>query len=227
MAGSQRPDRNDSIGTRGLETPREAAGRTWAEGAREGLQFFQAFLRRPGTVGAIAPSSRALASAMVDGLDLGAADTVVELGPGTGSFTGPILSAIGPKTTFIAFELDAAVCRSLERRFPGVRVYAESAEHLIDRLRDHGKAHASRIVSGLPWASFPAALQGRLMDAILAGLAPGGMFVTFAYVHAARLPTARRFRRRLESCFESVETSRVVWWNLPPAFVYRCRRGSG
>ena len=57
----------------------------------EHLEFFHAFIREPASVGALSPSSRALAMAMIDGFDLRHADTIVELGPGTGAFTGPIL----------------------------------------------------------------------------------------------------------------------------------------
>ena len=59
------------------------------------------------------------------------------------------------------------------------------------------------------------------------GLRPGGRFATFAYVPAAQLPPGRRFRALLESCFARVETTRVVYWNFPPAFVYRCTAQGG
>jgi hypothetical protein len=29
----------------------------------------------------------------------------------------------------------------------------------------------------------------------------------------------------LSGAFAEVETTRLVWGNLPPAFVYRCRKG--
>jgi phospholipid N-methyltransferase len=55
-------------------------------------------------------------------------------------------------------------------------------------------------------------------------LSPKGVFTTFAYAHAYWLPTAVRFRKRLKAHFGSVKTSRLVWRNVPPAYVYRCRR---
>ena len=48
--------------------------------------------------------------------------------------------------------------------------------------------------------------------------------MTFAYVHGAGLPWGRSFRRLLERSFSEVRTSPVVWRNLPPAIVYRCRK---
>lgn len=184
--------------------------------------FFQSFLRDPAIVGALSPSSPVLARAMIDGFSLSNADTVVELGPGTGAFTGPILEQIGRQATFIAMELDPASVRTLKRRFPDLAVYNDSAERMLDYLALHGKKRAKYIVSGLPWANLPIDDQMRIMDIIVKGLSPDGMFTTFAYVHARWLPNARQFRRLLQSRFAHVETSPVIWANLPPAFVYRC-----
>ncbi len=51
-----------------------------------------------------------------------------------------------------------------------------------------------------------------------------GQFATFAYLQELLLPAGLRFRRMLRHYFREVSTSRTVWKNLPPAFVYRCRR---
>ncbi len=190
----------------------------------EHLEFFQAFIREPASVGALSPSSRALALAMIEGFDLRHAGTIVELGAGTGAFTGPILDRIGKHTKFFAMELDPIHARGLKRRFSGLTVYNDSAERMLDYLTLQETHKADYIVSGLPWANIPPEVQERIMEVILASLAPDGIFTTFAYLHARWLPKARRFRRGLERRFERVETSPVIWRNLPPAFVYRCSR---
>lgn len=192
----------------------------------EHIEFFQAFIREPASVGALSPSSRFLARAMIHGLSLETADTVVELGPGTGAFTGLIRERIGKRTTFIAVELNPLNARGLQRRFPNVTVYNDSAEKMSDYLALHGKTRADYIVSGIPWANLTAIQQQKILDSVLGALAPGGVFTTFAYIHARWLPKARRFRDKLEELFARVETSPVVWGNLPPAFVYRCSRSS-
>jgi phospholipid N-methyltransferase len=190
----------------------------------EHLEFFQAFMREPASVGALSPSSRILALAMIQGFALEKADTIVELGAGTGAFTGPILERMGRDTTFVALELDPIHARGLKRRFPGLTVYNDSAERMSEYLALHQKQKADYIVSGLPWANIPPESQERIMEAVLSALAPKGTFSTFAYLHARWLPKARRFRHALEQRFDRVETSRVIWRNLPPAFVYRCSR---
>ena len=55
-------------------------------------------------------------------------------------------------------------------------------------------------------------------------LRPGGRFATFAYEGLALLPRAQNFRKKLGKYFSEVKESPTVLANLPPAFVYRCRR---
>ena len=189
----------------------------------EHLQFFGAFLRQPGHVGAVLPSSPSLARALVAGCDLQRARLVVELGPGTGVVTKSILNRLGHGTRFFALELDEKSVRNLRRRFPGVAVYHDSAEHIRRYLKRHGQARTDCIISGLPWAAMSLRLQHRIMKQVHAALTPQGVFTTFAYIHASWMPKAQHFRRWLCRHFDHVETSRIVWRNFPPAFVYRCR----
>jgi len=192
----------------------------------ERLQFLGAFLREPARVGSFAPSSPALAQAMLRGCDLRTAKTVVEFGPGTGAFTRPILERIGRQTTFFALELDEKHVRGLRQRFPGMPVYHDSAARIEKYLAQHRRKKADYIISGLPWANMPVNVQEQILAAVLASLSQDGMFTTFGYVHACWLPRARRFRNRLKNHFADVKTSRIVWRNAPPAFVYRCRLGA-
>jgi len=55
-------------------------------------------------------------------------------------------------------------------------------------------------------------------------MSPNGQFVTFAYLQGLLLPPGRRFVALLPKYFTHVSRSRTVWLNLPPAFVYQCRR---
>jgi phosphatidylethanolamine/phosphatidyl-N-methylethanolamine N-methyltransferase len=190
----------------------------------EHLRFLWTFLRSPVATGAVAPSSPGLARRMVEEAGIETAETVVELGPGTGPFTRAILDRIGPRTFFLAMELNPEFAAGLSQRFPGLTVVNDSAERLPDHLKAHGRAAADTILCGLPWAGFSRDHQERLMGAVVDSLRPGGRFATFAYIHACWLPPGRRLRRLLRSRFSHVERSRIVWRNLPPAFVYRCRK---
>jgi phosphatidylethanolamine/phosphatidyl-N-methylethanolamine N-methyltransferase len=222
---------NDSFGIRKRSKPLQQKGRGTGNGffrelemdIVEHVEFFQAFIREPASVGALSPSSKALAEAMVHGCALDKADMVVELGAGTGAFTGLIRRQMRSEATFMAIELDPIHARRLRRRFPGVVVYNDTAENLAECLAMHGKAKADYIISGLPWANISPREQDRIMEAILSCLAPSGLFTTFTYLHARWLPKARQFRGALKQNFASTNISPIVWRNFPPALVYRCQ----
>ena len=187
------------------------------------LRFLGQFLRRPGTVGAVAPSSRWLARRMVEWLDWQEVHTVAEYGPGTGVFTREILSRLSPEGTFIAFEANKEIAAFWRSQFPEQRLYCGSAAKVGEELSRLGHSQLDAVISGLPWAAFPESLQREILDATLAVLRPGGYFATFAYLQGLLLPAGIRFRRLLKENFAEVETSPVTWLNLPPAIVYRCR----
>lgn len=219
---------NDPYSTRGRSRSGDVVGveallGRWQHRWHEQRAFLQGFLRRPTRTGALFPSSPALARSMIQGFGLRTAETVVELGPGTGAFTRLLVEEVGPDTLVLTLELDEHLARMLRKRFPSVVTYCDSAERLRRHLNRLGKKRANYVISGLPWATFPGELQDRVLGAVVRSLVPDGQFSTFAYVHALLMPAAIRFRRRLQASFGTVEMSRVVWRNLPPALVYRCR----
>lgn len=189
--------------------------------------MLKTFVRQPFRTGTLVPSSRALADLITEDMGLATADTVVELGAGTGPFTRRIAEHVKPDALVLVFEIDPALAQQLQPRVPRVRVVNDSAEHLSRYLSEAGRSSADAILSGLPWANFSRDLQERLLRAVVQGLRPGGRFATFAYVPAAQLPPGRRFRALLESCFSRVERTRIIYRNFPPAFVYRCTAQGG
>lgn len=186
------------------------------------LKFLGAFAREPLKVGAFWPSSKVLARVVAESCDFRPDSLVVELGPGTGAFTGLLLKRLNAHGRLLAVEINSTHARHLRRRFPRCEVIHDSAENLKAHLDGR---QADCIVSGLAWGNMLPRMQNQIFRAILKSLAPGGQFVAFTYVHAAMLlPTSWRFRRRLQRHFKHVETTPIVWRNLPPAFVFRCRR---
>lgn len=185
-------------------------------------RFLGQFIRRPGMIGAVAPSSAALAHRMVDGVDLHAARAVVEFGPGTGVFTREIVRRLGPSTRFFSVELNPELVARCRAAMPGVEFVAGSAAEVDSMCAQRGIAQLDVVVSGLPWASFPEGLQDAILSSMLRVLRPGGVFVTFAYGVGTWLPAGRRFYSKLNRLFAATHKSKYVWRNLPPAFVYRC-----
>lgn len=186
--------------------------------------LFTKFLCNPGQVGAFCASSQALAVEMTRCIGMETAGTVVELGPGTGAITREIVAHLAPETQFVAVELDEEMAENLRVLFPRAQICCGCASQLPGLLKEEGKDHADIILSGLPWAIFPEKLQDEILEGVLEALPSGGRFATFAYIQGVMLPAGIRFRRKLENLFSRVETSRIIWRNLPPAFVYRCQK---
>jgi phospholipid N-methyltransferase len=184
--------------------------------------FLREFARAHNAIGAVAPSSRLLAKEMLEGMQIASSSVVVEYGPGTGSFTGAIVTQLGSHTKFVAIERNATMAELFRSRFPEVRLVEDSVETLPAVLSELGESQVDSVISGLPWAAFSSDLQDRLLTVTHNCLREGGRFATFAYVHGLLLPQGQRFRRLLMERFRSVSRSRVVVRNLPPAFVYRC-----
>jgi phosphatidylethanolamine/phosphatidyl-N-methylethanolamine N-methyltransferase len=188
------------------------------------LSFLREFIFRPATTGAIVPSSRFLAQTILKDIGLRQAKAVLEYGPGTGVFTEFILRELKPEAKFAAIELNPRFAQVFRSRYPRVRLFQESAANVRAICRRAGIQSVDCIVSGLPWATFPESLQVECLDEMMQVLKPGGSFVTFTYVHSQVLTGAKRFSNLLPGYFKAVSKSPVVWLNIPPAFVYRCRR---
>ncbi|MFZ4587903.1 MAG: class I SAM-dependent methyltransferase [Terrimicrobiaceae bacterium] len=188
------------------------------------LRFLKAFLTSPSTVGAVWPSSPALARQMVATAGLDNASTVVELGPGTGAFTRHIVENLRPGARFAAVEKHPAFAEKISREFPGIQVVSGCATRLSDHLAAENIPAPEAILSGLPWAAFGPELQTAILTQIHGSLAADGVFLTFAYYGPHRFAAGRRFRANLGNLFGDVRRSPVVLRNFPPAFVYSCRR---
>ena len=188
------------------------------------LHVLDEFVRKPMSVGAVAPSSWRLAELITDVAELGRASTVVEFGPGTGAFTEVIVRKLQPGASFFAIEANETFAGLTRKRCPGVEVFHDSAASVRALLESRGHASCDCIVSGLPFASFSPAQQDAVLAAIVDVLAPGGRFVTFAYLNGIVWPAARRFRRRLFDEFSDVAATHTIWRNIPPAYVYRAVR---
>lgn len=202
-----------------MDRPKAAASR-----ARDHGRLLRALVERPVHTGAIAPSSRRLGRAMIEGIGLETATTIAELGPGTGVFTRLIEERSRRDAVVLVFEINPGLAQPLVADFPRFQIVNDSAEHIAHHLRANGRATVDCVVSSLPWAGFPPDLQRRLLRAVADAMRPGARFVTFAYASAAWLPAGRHFRALLEATFGKVERTPTVWRNVPPAFVYRCER---
>lgn len=195
-----------------------------AEGFRESLLLLTKFLRSPRTVGAVSPSSQALAQAMIADLPANAPASIVELGPGTGAFTGAILERVGPKARVLAMEIEPEFVAMVRREWPAATCVCASAEQLASVVHAHGLAPVDHIISGLPFASLPALMRKRTLDGVMETLRPGGTFTQFHYLHGFAMPPGRAFRREMSERMGGPPKRRFVLRNIPPACVFSWRR---
>lgn len=195
-------------------------------GLRDGMRFFGRFLASPGSVGSVIPSSRYLADAMARGLDLLAGDLIVEYGPGTGPMTLAIqrLALADKGVDYLGIELDPTFHSALEARFDDMSFALGSVVDVEEILSEHGLGKAKAIISGLPFASLPDAVQEGVVEGTQRVLADDGEFRTFQYLHAYGLPAARRFRALMADRFSVYHRSAPVLRNMPPAYILSYRK---
>jgi phosphatidylethanolamine/phosphatidyl-N-methylethanolamine N-methyltransferase len=181
----------------------------------DNLRFLRALIARPKNVGAVAPSSRALARAIARHVDPGNPGPVLELGPGTGVITNALLErGIAPER-LTAVEYDAEFARAIAARFHGVHVIHGDAFDLDRTLGPNRSEPFAAIVSGLPLLNFPMASRRLYVEALTGRLAPKAPLVQFSYgMHAPVVPPAGH----------SVICATLVWANIPPARVWVYRR---
>lgn len=186
--------------------------------------FIREFLSNPLKIGAIRTSSNGLSQLITDTARLADKKCVVEFGPGTSVFTKEILHKINPECTFFCLETNPLFVEITQKKCPATTVYNDSAEHIQYYLSKHEHTNCDCIISGLPWAAFNDKQQQILMDATHEALEEGGVFLTMAYIQGDLMPSGLRFKRLLEEKFTTVKRTRIVWRNLPPAFVYCCTK---
>ncbi|WP_407493439.1 class I SAM-dependent methyltransferase [Pseudooceanicola sp. MF1-13] len=181
--------------------------------ASEFTVFLGEMIRHPGEVRAIAPSSARVARMMTAGVER-VTGPIVEIGPGTGSFTKAILDrGIAPER-LILMELNPRFCDALSRRFPGVTVLNKPAQE-IEAL---GLQNVGSVISGVPILA-QADLQRAVVGSAFKVLADRGSFVQITYS-----PNSPISAERLAEMGLSVRKRGTVWANLPPARVFEYRR---
>ncbi len=186
----------------------------------ETLGFFQAWLRSPLRVAAIAPSGRALARLITRDIS---ADTgpVIELGPGTGVFTRALIARGVRPADLALIEFGSEFAIALQARYPAARTLWMDAARL-DTVELFGGAPAGAVVSGLPLLSIPPRKVRAILMGAFGKMRPDGAFYQFTYGPRCPVPSPLLASLGLEA-----ERIGGTLANLPPAAVYRIRRTAG
>ncbi|MCP4593436.1 MAG: methyltransferase domain-containing protein [bacterium] len=207
----------------------------------ETVQFLRSYLDDPSTVGAVAPSSRRLAKALVQPFAARTgASRVLELGAGTGRVTRCIASLMGPDDHLDVCEIKEDLADALE-----TNVLSEAG---CRRARVDGRIRLLRcpaqdihdsqgydyIISGLPFTAFDPVLLDAVMSSVRRNLRPGGVFSYFEYVGLRKLNRTLSLgsgRQRIRSVSGVLDghisrhqfRRETVLFNLPPAYARHWR----
>jgi phosphatidylethanolamine/phosphatidyl-N-methylethanolamine N-methyltransferase len=179
------------------------------------------------TVAAITPSSRFLANAMLEPLELSRARVVLELGAGTGAITRGLLEQLPPGGTLLAFEINRPIFNCLRRSItdPRAVLINSSVQNLDTELRQRGIEQVDAVASSLGLAFMAESQRHALLQRLAPFLHSRSVFTQYQYIHGMQFTQGRlqrlNLRPLLNRYFGSVE-SRIVWRNLPPAYVFNC-----
>lgn len=166
------------------------------------------FLKTPKSIGSIAPSSNALGKLMIKNLP--PYSKTLELGSGTGSITVNIIQKLSDPSLLTAVESDYELAHICQNKFPNITVINQNIQEILASDNNF-----DAIISGIPFATMQPKHRKQLFHLIHERLTPGGTFTMFQY--------STLTRNELQKIFGNLTTD-FTFWNLPPAFVFTCKK---
>ncbi|MFZ2995422.1 class I SAM-dependent methyltransferase [Sphingobium sp.] len=175
--------------------------------------FFRQFVRHPGMIGSIIPTSTAVVNRILDQVDWNRTRLFVEYGPGVGTFTHAILERMRPDACLLAIDLNLDFVAYLEAQSndPRLRIVHGSAADVRRFIKEAGHMQADYILSGIPFSTLPAGVGESIAAETHAALRPGGAFLVYQY--------SRFVRRLIDPLFGRIQAGRT-WRNIPPCYVF-------
>jgi phosphatidylethanolamine/phosphatidyl-N-methylethanolamine N-methyltransferase len=180
------------------------------------VRFIRSWFEKPLAIGAVTPSSKALARTMAGYVDPKLSGPVIELGPGTGPVTDALVAHGVDPSRLVLIEFDPTFCRLLRKRYPEATVVQGDAYGLRRLIAGLLQQPAAAVVSSLPLFTKPLQTRLRLLFEAFHLMSPGAPFVQFTYHAVAPIP------KRLDRV--RAEASERIWMNIPPARVWVYRR---
>lgn len=181
------------------------------------IKFFQEALKNIKTLGTVTPSSRFLSKKMLRKIDFANADVIVELGPGNGAITKFILENLSSKTKLICFEINDNFYNQLEElNHPQLIVLKASAEKIEKELKKLNINKVDYIISSLPLTIIPEEISDEILEKSFKILIKNGTFIQYQY--------SLTYFKKLKKVFKEAISLEFEPLNIPPAFIYRCKK---
>lgn len=175
--------------------------------------FFQEFLKHPLQIGSVIPSSRFLEKRIIEVSGVGLANTIVELGSGTGGTTRAILNEMPRNARLLSIEINPHLHNSV-RKISDNRLIAHlgNACELPSILDQYGMDRPNVVISGIPFSTMSYRAGSQVIQTISSLLAPQGRFVAYQVS-----------KRVAELCRPLLGTGQmeVEILNIPPVRVYQ------
>lgn len=186
-------------------------GRTETALAR--WDFLKAYFKDWHTVGAVAPTSRAVARKMASLGGVQYAKAIAEFGPGTGAITTELLAALPTDGRMWAFEVYEPFVEHLREHVHDSRftLLQRSAAEIGEIRRAEVPGGFDAVISSIPFSLIGPEGTREIVQAVAENLRPGGMFVALQY-HPTFL------RPYLLEAFEQVRRNPYPW-NIPPTLL--------
>ena len=181
------------------------------------INFLKEALKNINTLGTITPSSRFLSKRMLREINFSKAEVIVELGPGNGAITKHILENLSPKSILICFEINDNFYRQLKQiQHPQLIVLKASAEKITDELKKLNFHQVNYIISSLPLTIIPDKISDKILEKSFEVLEENGSFIQYQY--------SLSYFKKLKSVFKESISLEFEPLNIPPAFIYRCKK---
>jgi len=190
------------------------------EAVKEHLSFILQLLRNPKEVGAICPSGPAVSALITREINASHAP-VLELGPGTGSFTRAILARGVKPEDLTMVETNSEFCTLLQREFPGAHVHCINAADIAKNDLFGGRK-VGAVVSGVPFLLLKPEETLAILRGVFAVMRPDAALYQVTY--GFTVPFPRHVLRALD--LQATHVGRTLR-NAPPASVYRLTRRGG
>ncbi|MBD3863359.1 MAG: phospholipid N-methyltransferase [Olleya marilimosa] len=181
------------------------------------INFLKESLKSLKTSGTLFPSSRFLASKILKGIDFNTAKLIVEFGPGNGVITKEILKQLTPDAKLISFEINDKFYNTLLNiNDPRLIVSNQSADRVLEVIKDHGFEAVDYIVSSLPLTNIPKPITKSILKNSYKSLKSKGYFFQYQYSLTYYATLKDTFKGNVNLGFEPL--------NIPPAFIYTCQK---
>lgn len=174
--------------------------------------------------GTIFPCSKYAARYALKTINFKGANSIAELGCGTGVFTKEILKQKQKQAKFFAIEINKKLANEAKKRIPKAKIYIDNAENIDKYMTLNKIEKLDCIISTLPWAIFNEDIQTRILEKAYEGLKERGEFITIAYIIGNKLKKGKTFFKLLQERFNHVKKTKIIFKNIPPAFFYYCKK---